>query len=341
MASYYVRKGSPYFWVRFQKPDGSWGGKSSGIRVGGEGAPRKIKQAVADETMKEVSFSNGACSNRFDAWVPQFLSMRYNNPKTLVRYMTAWSALSTYLAHRAVIAPSQITYQLCTDYPGFRMRPPKGLMKPRTFNTALTELKVFSAIMQEAVRRGYVNGNPAIRLGLQRQQAKKKPEITTKEQERIETALANEPAWMRDCWLVAMRQGCRIAETAVALSDIDMTARTITFHGKGGKIHCAPLHDDLKPLVRRALRAKQTNLVLLPKYPSKAWFRFFRRIGLPHLSFHSTRVSVVTRLARNGYSMAQTKAYVGHASDTVHAIYQRLAPADVRHLGAALSNGTA
>src|SRR5438093_13248007 len=28
MASKYVRKGSPYYWVRFQKPDGTWGGKS-------------------------------------------------------------------------------------------------------------------------------------------------------------------------------------------------------------------------------------------------------------------------------------------------------------------------
>jgi integrase len=337
MASKYVRNSSPYYWVRFQKPDGTWGGKSSGIRVDGEGSRRKIKQLVAQETMRETEFSNHTRSNRFDAWVPQFLSLKYSNPKTVARYTNAWSALSTYLVHRNVISPSQVTYQLCTEYPTFRMRPPKELMKGRTFNTALTELKVLSAIMQEAVRRGYLPANPAMRLGLKRQPPKQKPEITEKEQRLIEDTLVSEDEWMRDCWLVAMRQGCRISETAVPLRNIDSKGRTITFRGKGGKIHCAPLHEDLLPLVHHAAKEKRATLVLLPKYPSKAWFHFFRRLGLPHLSFHSTRVTVVTRLARAHHPIYETKAYVGHASDTVHAIYQRLSPPDVRHLGKALS----
>ena len=58
---------------------------------------------------------------------------------------------------------------------------------------------------------------------------------------------------------------------------------------------------------------------------------------MPHLCFHSTRVTVVTRLAREHHPIYETKAYVGHASDTIHAVYQRLSPPDVRHLGAALA----
>jgi integrase len=338
MASKYLRKGSPYYWVRFQKPDGTWGGKSSGIRVDGEGSRRKIKQRIAEETMRETEFSDRTRSNRFDAWVPQFLQQKYPNPKTVIRYTHVWSALSTYFAHRNVISPSQVTYQICTEYPAFRARPPKELMKGRSFNTALTELKVLSALMQEAVRRGYVPANPAIRLGMRRQPPKVKPEITAKEQRTIEDALQHQDAWMRDCWLVAMRQGARLSETAVPLPDVDLKARTITFRGKGGKIHTAPLHDDLRPLVRRAIKEKRTTLLRLPKYPSKAWFQFFRRIGLPHLCFHCTRVTVVTRLARDHHPIYETKAYIGHASDTVHAIYQRLQPPDVRHLGKSLSS---
>jgi site-specific recombinase XerD len=337
MASKYVRNSSPYYWVRFQKPDGTWGGKSSGIRVDSEGSRRKIKQLIAQETMRETEFSDHTRSNRFDAWVPQFLTLKYSNAKTLLRYSNAWSAISTYLTHRGILSPSQVTYQLCTEYPSFRMRPPKELMKGRSFNTALTELKVFSAIMQEAVKRGYLPANPAMRLGMRRRPPKQKPEITFDEQRAIEKALLNEKGWMGDCWLVAMRQGCRISETAVPLRDIDLKARTITFRGKGGKIHCAPLHDDLRQLVRRAINEQRPTLVLLPKYPSKAWFHFFRRIRMSHLSFHSTRVTVVTRLARKHHPIYETKAYVGHASDTIHAIYQRLSPPDVRHLGAALA----
>ena len=143
---------------------------------------------------------------------------------------------------------------------------------------------------------------------------------------------------MQDCWTVAMRQGCRLSETATPLSNIDAIRREITFVGKGGRIHTAPLHSDLLPLVRRAKRERRARLVNLPNYAAKKWHQFFRRIGLRHLSFHSTRVTVVTRLARQGHAISLTKAYVGHASDTVHAIYQRLAPADVRHLGEALSS---
>jgi site-specific recombinase XerD len=336
MASEYTRDDSPYYWIRFQQPDGTWGGKSSGIRKTADGARRKIKQLVAQATMSEHTVSSHTLSNRFDAWVPQFLAQKYSNEKTLIRYLAAWSALSIYLDYRKVISPTQVTYHLCIDYPAFRTRPPKALMKGRSHNTALTELKVLSAIMQEAVRRGYVTANAALRLGLRRRPAKQKPDISTAEQELIEEALTKQEPWMADCWLVAMRQGCRLAETAVALRDIDLKAGTITFRGKGGKLHAAPLHSDLRPLVRRAIKEKRATLVELPKYPAKAWFRFFRRLKLAHLCFHSTRVTVVTRLARAHHPIYETKAYVGHASDTVHAIYQRLAPPDVRHLGAAL-----
>src|ERR1700738_2271608 len=160
MASRYIRDGSPYYWIRFQRPDGTWGGKSSGIRINGEGSRRKIKQAVAQATMHETEFSDRVSSNRFDAWVPRFLAQKYSNAKTVARYMNAWSALSTYFAHRSVISPSQVTYQLCMDYPTFRTRPPKELMKGRSFNTALTELKVLSAIMQETGRPGTFPANP-------------------------------------------------------------------------------------------------------------------------------------------------------------------------------------
>ncbi|PYJ09623.1 MAG: hypothetical protein DMF06_09325 [Verrucomicrobia bacterium] len=337
MASYYPRPGSPFYWIRFQKPDGTWGGKSSGVRRAADGSLRKVKQAVAQETMREHTFSEQTQSNRFDAWVPKFLSRKYANEKTLIRYQAGWSAISTFLTHRAVIAPAQVTYQLCTEYPAFRTNPPKELMKARSHNTALTELKVFSAIMQEAVRRGYIPANPAIRLGLRRHAPKQKPEITAAEQATIEKALKSRDEWMRDCWLVAMLQGCRLTETAVPLREIDLKAGTITFRGKGNRQHCAPLHADLRPLVRRAIKQKRATLVLLPKYAAKAWFRFFRQIKLKHLCFHSTRVTVVTRLARAHHPIYLTKAYVGHGSDTIHAIYQRLSPTDVRHLGAALA----
>jgi len=340
MASSYTRTGSPFYWLRIQKPDGTWGAKSSGIRIDAPGAVRKVKQLVAEETLMEQEFGGNGNANRFDAWVPGFLRQKYANPKTVSRYLNAWSALATYLEHRKIISPSQVTYKLCTDYPAFRTNPPKKLIRPRSTNTALTELKVFSALLQEAVRRGFITANPCMRLGLKRTPPKQKPEITDDEVLKIEEALKTRDEWMRDSWLVAMRQGCRLSETGVLLASVDLTARTVSFDAKGGRIHTAPLHSDLISLVKKARTAKRKRLVDLPKYPAKKWHQFFRRIGLPHLSFHCTRVTVVTKLARSGAPIYKTKAYVGHASDTVHAIYQRLTPVDVRDLGAVLSNPT-
>lgn len=90
--------------------------------------------------MHEHTFSEQTQGNRFDAWVPRFLAQKYSNEKTLIRYQAGWSAIGTFLSHRNVTAPAQVTYQLCTDYPAFRTKPPKE----RSHNTALTELKVFS-----------------------------------------------------------------------------------------------------------------------------------------------------------------------------------------------------
>jgi len=195
MASYYVRDRSPYYWLRFQRPDGTWGCKSSGIRIDSPGSVRKAKQAVAQETMHETQFDGNGGSHRFDSWVPQFLEGHYKNPKTTVRYLNAWSALSTYLSARQIISPSQITYQLCMDYPAFRTNPPKELMRARSYNTALTELKVFSSIMQEAVRRDYIQANPCTRLGLKRRNVKVKPALLRAQRFRLATGLISKRGW--------------------------------------------------------------------------------------------------------------------------------------------------
>jgi integrase len=49
----------------------------------------------------------------------------------------------------------------------------------------------------------------------------------------------------------------------------------------------------------------------------------------PHATFHCTRVTVITRMARAGVPIQQAMAYVGHADQTVHRIYQRLQADDL------------
>lgn len=336
MASFYTKKDSKFFYIKYRKSDGSWADKSSCIDRYSPGSLRKIKQHVAEETAKELRQTPGQ-GRAWNTWVPQFLDRKYqHSPKTSKRMLNAWSALSTYLQAMNIIGPSEVTYHLCKEYPNWRTNPPNHLIKARSWNTALYEIKAFGLIMQECVRRGWIGANPCWRLGLKRHNTKVKPEISEEEQIKIETALETEKEWMRDSWLVSMRQGCRISETAVPMQNIDQNRGVMTFYGKGGKIHAAPIHPDLIPLIQKAKKEFRPTLVELPKYAPKLWCKFFKDLGMKHLSFHCTRVTVITRLARGGFNSQQTKAYVGHASETIHAIYQRLTAPDVAHLGAVL-----
>jgi integrase len=213
-------------------------------------------------------------------------------------------------------------------------------MKARTKNTALTEMKILSIVMKEAVLRGLAPANPLYQLGIQRTPVKRKPAITSEEQARVEGELSKEwvPQWMRDQWLVAMKHGCRLREVQVPLTPdrLNLERMAITFQGKKGKLHTMPLHEDCVGLVKRRLAEHARVLVELAPSPSKWWRKLLDRAGCPHFSFHSTRVSVITRLALAGIPEPVTRAFVGHASQTVHQIYQQFRVEEVRQVGRVL-----
>jgi integrase len=252
--------------------------------------------------------------------------------------------LEVWFDEHELFGPEDITNKLAKDYPDWRIRVDEDLMKPCKWNTALTELRVLSTALGEAVTRGFIVANPCYRLGLKRRDTAKKPEITPDDQVKIEAALETAPAWMLHSWTIAMAQGFRLSETAVPIFNVDFTPRpglangSLWVRGKGDKIHVAPMHPAVRALALEAKEEGRTNLVKFPKSPAKEWWKFFRRLKLK-MSFHSTRVTVVTRLARGGHTKAQTMAYVGHASETVHDVYTRLGAADVAHLGASLQVG--
>src|ERR1700686_878520 len=108
MASFYERDASPYYWLRYQRPDGTWADKTSKVRIDNNASRRKIKQIVAEHTMRELNVDRNGQRNRFDVLVPGFLADQYKNPKTLSRYTNAWSAVGTYLDHINVISPIQV-----------------------------------------------------------------------------------------------------------------------------------------------------------------------------------------------------------------------------------------
>jgi integrase len=341
MASHFPRKDSPYYWIRYQKADLTWGSKSSGVRRDSEGGLRKIEQRVAEITAKESVLKNEGGGAMFRVWVPSWLDYQYKNAGTKKRYQNAWAQLKIFLDDAGVLHPGEVTYALCHKYMRWRQNPEvakKNRARVAAWNTALLELRVLGAVMQEAVRREIISVNPCAKLGIPRINQSEKREITREEEESIMAQLEEKPIskWMAEAFLVGMRQGCRLSEVKVPMGNVNEEAGLITFRAKGGKIHTAPLHEDLSDLVARARAEKREHLVELPPNASVRFGTFFRRKGYVGLCFHCTRVTVVTRLCRAGFSESQTMAYVGHSTALVHAIYAKLKAPDVAHLGKAL-----
>jgi hypothetical protein len=330
MASIYKRKGSGFYWVKYRDPaTGELARKSTGIVIDRPDGGRLAKRKEAEYTQKEMSAPKSRESERWEVWADAFLAHRYENPHTLINARKGLRDVLAFCKHHGIRTPRQLTYTQAAEFVRWRTDP-NGVLPAVSINTARLRFVFLNLLMSEAVKRGYVTGNPCREVRNQRIAPREKQEITAHNQRLIETALKKKPQWMQDQWLVLMRQGCRVAETAVPMKGdrINTEAMTITLKIKGGRLHTQALHPDLIPLIARAKSENRLTLVQGPPVSSWSpiWSDFFSRRELPY-SIHCTRVTVITRLLRAGHSPALVCAFIGH-SEEVNRIYRRLKPPD-------------
>jgi integrase len=334
--------GSAYAGVSWRGEDGRRHRKSTGIRKDAPEAARLVAAELARLRKVEAASPLDATPGAFQRWVPRWLA-RLENEHTRTRYTNAWNALIPFLESRQLRHPGGVRYRHAREWMDWRTGDQGG---GRAWNTAIVELRVLAAIMQEAVRREFVGANPLQKLGLKRRAGKVKPEISADEEKVIVAECIRRSggtdAWMGRAFLVAMRHGCRLSETDVPLADVDTVRSTIYFgKTKGRKVRVTGAHPDVVALAKRRKKEKATTLVGLPSTcPGKRFLMMLRSIGLPHLCFHCTRVTVVTRLARAGVPLSQAMEFVGHGSSEVHAIYRRYQPSDFSAALAAVTMGT-
>jgi integrase len=348
MASLYERNGSPYLWLKFRDKHGEVQQMSTKCRTDRTADVRRARQMEAEKTLEELKHAPIRSRDGW-GWVADFFSISYKkNPNTLERYSACWATLEIFLEHREIHGPAQFLRQHCFDYITWR-KDPKGLegkqraVRKACHNTALLDLKVMRIVMQEAVERNLAPGNPCLRLGIEREPRKLKPELADEHIELIRNKIptAENPItrqMLETSFEISRYQGCRISETRVHVrNDVNLEARTITFNAKGQKQFTTALHPKLIPLFEK-LRADGRAYTWDPaadyrQWASLQWHKFFKRIKLSttllNSCFHSTRVTVVTRMARNDVPISKAKNYVGHASGFIHETYQRLTAQDV------------
>lgn len=284
-------------------------------------------------------------SERWENWVEDTLRVRYrSSQKTLTRALGAWSQWRQYLGEQRILVPRALDYSGVIGFVAWRTAQRKRNGDPVSNNTAICDVRICSVVMQEAMRRGFVQSNPCARPGLSIDAAEEKPEITADQEVKIRVDLpsfvSRNPevySYMPVCFEIAIHQGCRLRETEIPFSRIDFKSGTVTLHAKGGKKFATLLHPALVPILKQVQATGEKETCKVPMLASKHWRDFFDSIGMPQLSFHCTRVTVVTRLARAGVPMSQAMSYVGHSSRLVHRIYTRLKPGDLSACVAALT----
>lgn len=339
MASIYKRDRSPFWWVEFVDATGKRKQQSTNLRYDCVAQTRQARQRRDElSTLEASAKATGNSPEIWRAWVPRFLSQRYGATATGARAEQAWRNLAAYLDAIDVAIPRQLARQQIRDFIEWRQkaRTENGTHKG-TKNTALLEIKFLSLIMDEAVASGFANSNPCLRLGIGRDQPKRKARITDLEHRLITRALKLEPEWMRVSYKISWEQGCRFSETMLPLGDVDFARNVIGLRTKGQKERIAevPLSPGLRPLLRRLARQGREYTFQKSDLPAggfaKAFWKFFRKIGLPHLSFHCCRVTFITRCLEAGIAEPDVMRLCLHASTTVHRTYPRL-PASGRHL---------
>lgn len=286
-------------------------------------------------------------------WVEPWLRLKYRKQNSsLTNALNWWSWVSLYLREQGCATPRALDRDLVMGYIPWRLALEKRNGRRVCFNSALQEVKFLGRVMREAILRKFAEVNPAEKLGLKKDKAPEKPEISDAEVALIRGRLAVleghlplAERWMSVSFEIALHQGCRAKATQIPMERIDLEAGTIRFHEKRDQVFTVPIHPELRPLLE-ALRAEGAVVTCrLPKGSAIRWTKFFKGRRepdrsltpfLPHLCFHCTRVTVITRLARAGVPIQQAMAYVHHASELIHRIYQRLKAEDLRGCHAAL-----
>jgi len=327
MASLYKRKDSPN-WHISTKVKGVWSSQNTGLRVDSALDTKRARLLAAERTFAEAGASDATPQAQGGwRWVGAWLKHRAPSSKTLEMYLLRWRHVATFLEDREITDPTQIRREHALELLEWRIsqrRPASG--KTACRNTALLDLKMLKMVMAEAVARGVCAANPLVSMKLAKDEAAEKPEITPEEQIRIEAALKDAPVWMQRSWQIAMATGCRLRETVIELRNVDLAGGSIHFpkpKGGRGRAYTIPLPASLRPLFEAMTARGERKTHVIPFQPSRAWRAFFDDLGMPHVCFHCSRVTFVTRLARAGAPLGVAMALVNHSSELVHRLYRR------------------
>jgi len=204
-------------------------------------------------------------------------------------------------------------------------------------NQACQDLKILKWIHRQGRLLGKMDSVALLDYRIKRGPiARVKPVFSDNEIKIVRKALSVEgvPEWMKVSFEIALATGCRLRETQIPLSCVDLKNRILTFpcpKGGTGKSFSIPIPAAIEPMLK-AMKTEGRELTCeVPRTrASLCWRRLLDICGLKRHCFHSLRVTRVTRLRLAGCSQSVAMRLVNHSSTLVHELYQRHCVEDLR-----------
>ena len=326
MASLFKMSGKPFWYLR-HKVDGEWKKSSTGLRHDDPNETAKARALRAEAEASE--FRSAPVSKIGWEWVDRFVATSGLSENTKIRYNGAWGWVQMFLQENRLDIAS-VRYSHVEDYIVWRVGRKKKSGKSGGRNTAIQEVKFLQMVMNEAVRRSLIVANPLASLKLHKDETKVKRAFTPEEIELCREAVKSREEWMRVCFEIGFFTGCRLRETRIPLTCIDLEAAvpTITFPTpKGGqrKAFSIPIPSALFPLFSEMKKEKRRThtIASFPFQPSRCWQNFFQSVGIKGVSYHCLRVTKITQMRREGVPREVAMRLVNHSSELIHLLYDR------------------
>lgn len=332
MASLFKKPNSPFWYLRFKR-SGKWVKEALPLRHDDPNETALARQTRAEWEARECKAA-AAPDFRGWAWVEPYIATSGLAKRSIERYSGAWKWIALWLGE-VKLDVSGVRYAHVNEYITWRVGRKKRTGKAAGRNTAIQEVKILAAMLNEAVRREYITASPLAALKIRKDPAPKKRAFTDQEIDRCREALKSEPDWMRISFEISLCTGCRLKETRIPMDkiEVDGALPTITFPSpKGGeaKSFTVPMPKQLEPLLTQMReQGKEWTIDAFPFQPSRRWQQFFAKLKIEKVSFHCLRVTKVTLLRRGGVPREAAMRLVNHSSELMHMIYDRHQVADL------------
>jgi hypothetical protein len=349
VASTYLRKDSPFIWIRFKDANGKWQGKNTGYRQDNVGDRRQAKRLSMEKSLEEMNQKPVTETGTWD-WVMPWLNARFNGQgRTYDLYRKQFWKLHEYLQSRDIKHPSMLRREDVLAYLDWRCSPTPGKWMNPNHNrrdSAIKEISLLGQIMDEAIRRGYADKNPARRHGIKPAKPAQKVPWSPAEVATVGKALEEHDrfGWMHATFLMGLHQAARLRQAQIPISCIDFKRRVINYPDyvvKGGEGFAQPISPEfnstLQELVAHRKGLGKASLCDVPDHHNKQipasvqWRKFLVNLGLGHLCHHGLRVTWATAAALSGMYEAEAKAFCNHRGpgSIVHDVYVKIGATDL------------